>query len=390
MGDGVTEADGTDEGNPSVARPTIDGLTGIRIVAATWVLAEHFSGPLFALLPVSRHATAWIASGYLGVEVFFVLSGFIISYNYADRLKRWNGQAYRQFLTLRFARLYPVHLITLLAVGALVLGARAVNFELNTQSKYGPLSFVMNVLMFQAVPPAEAWNAPAWSISAEAGAYVAFPLLAWLLIRATTRFRALAGVLAGLTFTLVSVWLIALSGYLSDTPYPGTWVRVVGEFTAGCFLWAYWQRFGRRGPTWDLVAVGAFLGAGVILWQTQPVGPRNFLALPLLALLVVAVASSTGVVARVMGCRWMQYGGRISYSLYMTHVIVLMIVGKILRWDDFVDAALPVRLAILGVYFGVVIGVAAATYHWVEVPGRMLIRRRVGVRRRPVEASVTS
>lgn len=76
-----------------------------------------------------------------------------------------------------------MHLITLLAVAALVGAAAVANVSLNSSAMYTPLSFIGNVLLLQARPGLQAWNGPSWSISAEALAYVTFPLTAWLLAR---------------------------------------------------------------------------------------------------------------------------------------------------------------------------------------------------------------
>src|SRR5512135_599191 len=89
----------------------IPSLTGLRAFAAWWVVFFHCS----FLLPAALPKVYWFARlGYLGVDLFFVLSGFIISYNYWDKLASFSVKAYREFLWLRLARLYPVHLFTLL------------------------------------------------------------------------------------------------------------------------------------------------------------------------------------------------------------------------------------------------------------------------------------
>ncbi len=92
-------------------------------------------------------------------------------------------------------------------------------------------------------------------------------------------------------------------------------------------------------------------------------------------MIVIGCAQARGLVSKVLSLRWMEYGGRISYSLYMWHFLVLMIVGKAMPWGTFTSAALPLRIAVLFAYLGLSVVGAIALYHLVEEPGRRLIRR---------------
>jgi peptidoglycan/LPS O-acetylase OafA/YrhL len=96
--------------------PAIRALTGLRWFAALWVVLFHF-GPTFqSVLPV-WHVIAPISNyGLFGVDTFFILSGFIITYNYLEKFPRFDLSQYRHFLALRLARIYPVYLFTLLVV----------------------------------------------------------------------------------------------------------------------------------------------------------------------------------------------------------------------------------------------------------------------------------
>jgi peptidoglycan/LPS O-acetylase OafA/YrhL len=375
-----TSPAGPDRQDPArpaqVGPPTIGALTGIRIVAAAWVVFGHFELPVLTLFPGLSPLRTWMRGGYLGVEIFFVLSGFIISYNYAERFRRPDRATYRHFLRLRFARLYPVHLITLLAVAALVLAAAAAGVPLASAATYDPVSFAMNVLLLQAVPPATGWNGPAWSISAEAGAYVAFPLLAVVVVRIATRRAALAGVVASVAATVVLITVLWSGRRWSSIDHGSIWIRIAGEFTAGCFLWAYWRRSSGPSRRWDIAAVASLGLALAALPLTRPRSTTDLLVLPLLVLFVLACARSAGPVRRALSSRWFDYGGRVSYSLYMTHIPVYMVLGKALDWDRYASGALPVRLAVLAAYGAALVLASVATYHLVEEPGRRLLRRR--------------
>jgi peptidoglycan/LPS O-acetylase OafA/YrhL len=364
----------------SAAPATIHALTGIRAIAAAWVVIAHFRSQLYGLFPATRHIDWWIDNGYLGVEVFFVLSGFIISYNYADRL-RGGGTRYRDFLINRFARLYPVHLVTLLAVGVLVVAASVAHVSLNSAANYTPVSFVGNLLMLQAWPGILAWDPPAWSISAEALAYVTFPLTAWLLARLV---RPRSATLAA------AVWLITGTAAMmamrlvttETTAPPMALLRIATEFVAGAMLWKAWNLAGEpQGPKWDVLAGGAFAATVVGLallprWEAFPL-----VLTPLIAVFVIACAGSRGPIGRLLSTRPMIFGGKISYSLYMVHFIVFAMVGKILQWEHFAAASLPVRVLVMAFYYLVSVVFAVVCYKLVEEPGRRGIQRLAARRR---------
>src|ERR1700761_1472755 len=99
----------------------IGSLTGIRAIAAWWVVLYHMGGTLGAIwLPAKKI----VATGWLGVDLFFMLSGFVIALNYWDKVS--NPGQYGRFVWMRLARLYPVHLVGLLAaLGLFVAGGLA-------------------------------------------------------------------------------------------------------------------------------------------------------------------------------------------------------------------------------------------------------------------------
>lgn len=370
-------------------RPEIEPLTGLRALAASWVVLEHFRQPLYALIPGTAALAPQVQGGYLGVEVFFVLSGFIIAYNYADRFERFRGRTYGNFLLARFGRIYPVHLVTLVIVAVLVVAASVAHVTLSAAAKYTPWDFGANVLMLQAISPFEAVNGPAWSICCEAAAYLAFPGLALLLPRLRTAAAGLGAAAATAVVGAAAMFLLATSTDGSPTGAV-LWFRILFEFSCGALLFAGWRRLrARRGRGWDVVAVAAGLALLTALAAFPAGSALSLLLLPLIALFVLGCASSVGFLARFLSSRFMRWGGRISYSVYMTHFIVLMIVGKILPWDHFAGSSLLVRLAVMVGYYAVVVAVGAGMYHLVEEPARKQIRRWSGSRlREPVARAI--
>jgi peptidoglycan/LPS O-acetylase OafA/YrhL len=351
----------------------IESLVGIRGIAATWVLIEHFRFAIYGLFPAIARLDWWVAGASLGIEVFFPLSGFIISYMYADRLHA--GASYANFLLKRFARLYPVYLVTFLAMAALVAAAAIGHVPLNSSSHYSPLTFIGNLLLLQAAPGVPAWNPPAWSVSAEALAYVTFPLTAWLLARLTRARPAAFGALAWLITGTAAMMAARLVNPLMTSPGMAL-LRITTEFVAGAMLWKAWSLAGEpRSLRWDVLA-GGIVALTVVALALLPHRSSFMLVLtPLMALLVVACAGARGPVAWLLSTRLVIFGGKISYSLYMVHFVVFAAVSKALRWEPYESASLAVRLALLGLYLLTCFALAVASYFLVEEPARRAIVR---------------
>ena len=98
---------------PPSKRPRLDSLTSMRFVAAILVIVFHITSNTPFLETAPRLVRSVVDCGYVWVGFFFVLSGFILSYQYADRIPS-TGAARREFLVARLARIYPGHLLALL------------------------------------------------------------------------------------------------------------------------------------------------------------------------------------------------------------------------------------------------------------------------------------
>lgn len=365
--------DGSVDAGPAPSqRPNIPSLTGIRALAASWVVLQHYQIPVTELLPGVRFLIPITQSGFLGVEVFFILSGFVIAYNYAGRLQ--TKGSYRQFLLARAARIYPVHLVTLAVMGVLVLGAAAAGMSLTSDSRNTVANFAGNMLMLQAVPGFRGFNWPSWSVSCEAAAYLLFPLLAWWAAKLSPA-RSLGWAALVLIAGISAIQLVALTGKFWTMDYSVMWIRIASEFTTGVLLWAWWNQTRRVSRRWDALAIAAVAGVVAICFAVSNESPAAFFALPLIALFVISCVGAAGPVDRLLSTRPFQWGGRISYSLYMTHFIVFLIGKKVVGWDRFVDSSLFVRLGVVTLWAVLVVVAAAGFYYAVEEPGRRLVRR---------------
>jgi peptidoglycan/LPS O-acetylase OafA/YrhL len=145
-------------------------LTGIRAVAALFVVFLHYRNDLETFLPSTKILDPLFSAGDLGVDLFFMLSGFILMLNYEQKFRRFALPEYRKFLWTRLARIYPVHVFTLFFLTALVLFARHLHQPLHHPEWYTLPAWLQNVFLLQAwtgIAQTLSWNFPAWSISAE-------------------------------------------------------------------------------------------------------------------------------------------------------------------------------------------------------------------------------
>ena len=366
--------------------------SGPRNVARVEALASG-SGPV-AFVVVLFHVPGWnhalydvavIRNGYLMVELFFVLSGFVIFRTYSTRLVTIGDLARFQFL--RFGRLYPVHLVMLLLyLGLEVLklvaerhfGLRATTSAAFVGSDWG--AFVQHLLLVQAIGPlgrAETFNIPAWSISVEFYTYLIFGSLLLLLRRR----HLLMGV--GLTVSVVCLGLLA-TGHTHGWQYL---MRGVGGFFLGCGISYLTEVRCVTLPRGASVTAAVVLVLFLALKRPHQADVAVFGFAALLVLCLVADGDAgTPAALTSRALRWL---GEVSYSLYMTHALVLWIANQTLRVvlkapvapvDGVLTPQLPIAEALVAMFVSLAASllVAWAMSALVERPWRSRSRRVVG------------
>ena len=346
-------------------------LTGIRGVAAVHVMLFHY----FLGLPYSSPLSTFIAHGYLEVDLFFVLSGFVMALNYAHIFAGgWTNPGYFRFLSRRIARVYPLYFFTticalLLAILGFIDLPRLASLK---------ITFIANILMIQSWGLADSLNPPAWSISSEWAAYLLFPLLVAGLLRrpvlAWTWGIICIAILGMLSHTPVAFGHQARPNALLDLSDPRFAIpvlRCLTEFSLG--LIAFRAMKTRVG---SFIANKGWISSLICLsWVALMSVPRADLAVVLLLpLLVISITSEQRGAGKLLASRAIEFAGQLSYSIYLIHALMRGLIIK-----------LHARIESLGFHHaqtyaaccaaGATFLLAYLAYHFIEIPGRQQLRR---------------
>lgn len=336
-------------------------LTSLRFFAAFWVVLFHYWPALSAAA-----APMVVGKGYLGVELFFILSGFILCHVYRTEVEEGRF-AYGGFLWARLARVYPLHLATLVGMGVLAAAAGAAGFAVDANILSWE-SLPANLLLMQAwgLAPVAGWNHPSWSISAEWFAYLTFPLFAWAALALKSR-PLTAVVLAAVFMAALYELFAALAGHpLTLATIRWGALRIVPCFALGCALHSLWRARPARSVPWA-VAGAAFSGAGA--FGLASIGASDTLIVLSLGGLIFFLARAAQAGSNLMSAAPLTYLGEISYSIYMIcvpwKIVFVNGVSSLLKLEG---DQLPLAVWLIGV--AAVVPLAAASYHLIEKPAR--------------------
>lgn len=367
---------------PAAAARLPDGgrfiaLDSLRGVAAMMVVAFHVQERGLSV------GSTLIANGWLLVDLFFILSGFVISGAYGQKLSE--GFSVVRFMLLRLGRLYPLHLailaiyvaaeLAVLALHALGLGVRA-----GFSADRSLTDLLLTALLLQGfvVPNPLVWSPPSWSISIEI----------WLYVVGALAYRTLGQ--HGMWFMsgLAAIALLVLATGFQDwfTPLSADLIRGIAGFGLGCAAWRGWDNLLRHHyhrlskHAWTALEVAI---VGIIIAFLSSQGAPGML--PVLDLLFVAgvliFAADRGGLSRALSTWPFMWLGILAYSIYLGHMLVLSAGIKLLGFAGLippsgigaVGAGVTV-LAWAAILAGTV-ALAYVTWRWCEAPSRAWSRR---------------
>ncbi len=359
---------------------SLPALTGVRGIAALGVFLFHLQPTVLSLLGANPgQGLSLIASAFRGVDLFFILSGFILFHVHSKDFAYLDLRQIARFYTIRFFRVYPLNTAILLlilplpfAMPQFVEWHRMINlpYGANYLKDYSADAFVQSLLLIQtwAFTQMGAWNGPAWTLSAEVLGYATFPFLALRIYRQTSGFRTGVLAIGGLT---ILVLLMAVTGHARNNPNGAfALIRMAFCFSAGACLCRVFQLVEvARLPAAVLTLISVAL-IGVSFWQDR-LGLFSFFGF---AGLIFGLAYQSGPVDRLLTTGPMMFLGRISFSFYLVHATPLLLfdwfAGHELR-----DASVLMKSTALTGLVVACFVVATLMYHLVEIPFQRIGRR---------------
>jgi peptidoglycan/LPS O-acetylase OafA/YrhL len=357
-------------------RDHLEALTGVRILAALAVYLSHVPAPRGA----PESLATFLASGYMGVTLFFVLSGFVLALNYFDALERPSGRKLWSYAIARFARVYPLYVVVL----AYVL----IRLHANGQ----PIEdWLPHALAIQSWNPdvtfAFGFNGPGWSIGVELFLYACFPLLVLVLARLRSlRSLTVAAVVVAAALLGLTAWFVATGRadlpmtdpgsahrWLYRTPLPRLLDFMLGILAARLYL-----ELRHRQP-WAQLGTVLAIAAGVTIVSLMAL-PAHFqsawsldasYAIPAAIMIFGLAIAPGGLPARSLALPFIVLLGEASYAFYLVHQPLLGILGAG-QWATAVTmSSVAYELATLGLVLAVAVGLHVT----VETPARIWIRK---------------
>jgi len=332
----------------------------------------------------------FVKNGYLAVDLFFILSGVVISATYSTKITDIRTSA--RFIGLRFFRIYPLHFAALTAFVAIEVLKVMAQSTLGVTPEHhpftggqSPLSLLTHLFLVQGLGllPTPGWNGPSWSISCEFVAYLLFAIVSLLGLS-----RSRAFLVAGALTTAIAYVVLALDRGTLNVVYDLGIVRCLAGFFWGVLIHRWSLGLARphleRQRRYEMAAA-----VGIIAAMSALSGAAIVIVIPLFIILVTTLRSDSGPVARILNTKPAQYLGQISYSVYMVHeCIVICLLMTLKRLAPVANNAdIQGHLATINPWIGdilvfavvgIVIVVASFTYSLIEQPGRLFGRRILG------------
>ena len=298
----------------------IKPLTSLRFLFAFMVFLSHLSFVSGKSSPTFRlFYDSYLSEGFIGVSFFFVLSGFILAYNYKEKLAA-HEISHKSFFIARVARIYPLHFLTFLL---------AIPFTYSVFFKT-PILWILTALanasLFQSYIPIKqvffSFNDVSWSISDEMFFYLCFPVLIFLLNKLSKRNLFL--------FSLILLMIVPVLSFFISSNYTNSLFYVnplfrISEFIMGILLFYFTESKSIRNPLlWQLLAIGIFVIFFLNHHEVSMIYRKSwFYWLPVVLLIYsFSNANSQSILSRFISTKTLVMLGDISFSFYLLQRIL--------------------------------------------------------------------
>ncbi len=360
----------------------LPSLTALRGLAALWVMLFHIDVSLYyrefgALLP--HTSTGLITKGYLWVDFFFLLSGFVICHVYRkDFTQPFKLSVLSRYALSRFQRIYPLHIFTLLL---LIVFATAVPLFLphimdgSWHTYFSWKALISNLLLTNAMNQHTylSWNIVSWSIGAEWWTYFAGILLL-ILPRRPTVTKAYIFIIAAIVLLFSLAFWHGKSSL--DITFNYGFIRCFLGFAIGINLHRlYSAGIGKTRLHKDSIFTALSLALLAMFHFQAP----DIVSIPLFGLIILAAAYNQNRISTFLKASICQYLGKISYSIYMMHGVWYLVFWFFLpifsSYAEITTFSPPIKAGYSLLFITLSLVSAHYTHKYIEVPGRKALVR---------------
>lgn len=352
----------------------IKALTGLRGIAACLVMFYHFKLDNFVPAPLSTI----IHHGYLSVDLFFVLSGFVMAMTYSHLFENgFHFSDYKKFLLRRVARVYPLYFVAVVAailVFYFMPNSNDMDIDLTVPT------IATNLLMIQSWGFSHSYLLPGWSISTEFAAYLLFPILlagTYFSSRKVAFFWGFLAILTIITLALIPEDFIhfgkegkIMNIWNEDTF--GPLLRCLSEFTLGLLTFRLYGYAPAR--VW-LQKKGVVMAIATLLALLFMIGQADVAIILLVPFFILALTSPTSLPAKFLAWGPIYGLGLISYSLYLCHLMTFWIKPSLLAYIEELYGQSHTYLYAALIQICLSLLLATITYLVIEKPGRTLLQK---------------
>ncbi len=295
----------------------IKPLTSLRFFFAWFVFTSHIS-----FVSTDSEIYNWLQrnvffEGYLGVSFFFILSGFVLAHSYKKKIETQTVSK-RKFWIARFARIYPLHFLTLIIITPYIL----------VTSGFSVIKFITNLFLIQSFIPIQdffySFNSPSWSISDEMFFYLLFPFYI-IIFNKYTWIKYLFPCIILFFFYIIPVSHHKFFFYIN--PVLRSFDFILGILL--CFSF-HNQRFKKLFNTYLLASIVEF--SCIILFLVFFIF-HNFIHRSLrfsiyywipMCFIIYTFAYQKGIISKILSNKWLVLLGEISFAFYMFHYVVIL------------------------------------------------------------------